>query len=195
MSSANATGRTGDGNGDGVLDSTQSDVQSVLLKFLGSAGTTNDSFVTMVVDSLNGKSNLGDGNFAQFTNLVQTNPSIGMPIGFQLPLVQLNLSATLSQSGIAETFSVYLDPKLGFNGYWAQDKSGVWVNLASVPFGGQIVTEGNKQRLDFSITDGGTFDADGLVNGVITQTGALASLQLSIVGVFSDPIPGSGFIL
>ncbi len=182
VASPTAPGRTGDGNGDGRLDSTQNEVQSVLIRFTDNAGQTQNSFVTLVIDSLSGKINSGDTNIARVNQLVQANPLVDMPAGFQLPVGQMSLSGSVGLSGITETFSLYVDPSLGINGYWAQDQSGVWVNLASAPYGGAMTIEGNKQRLDFSITDGGTFDADGLANGIITQTGAAAFLQASIVG-------------
>jgi hypothetical protein len=84
--------------------------------------------------------------------------------------------------GVSETFSLYVDPTININGYWKQDANKIWVNLASAAFGGQIVSEGGKTRLDFQITDGGQFDADGKVDGVITDPGALASMPLTFVG-------------
>jgi len=64
------------------------------------------------------------------------------------------------------------------------------VNLASAPFGGQMVNEGGKLRLDFQITDGGDFDADEAVDGVITAPGAAAFMPLSIVGASPDTPDG-----
>ena len=52
--------------------------------------------------------------------------------------------------------------------------------------------EGGRLRLDFKITDGGEFDADGKVDGVITDPGAVGSMPLSIVGYTPD-LPNGGF--
>jgi hypothetical protein len=109
-----------------------------------------------------------------------------------MPLGLIAFSATVGLSnpstgtpalGVSETFSLYVDPTLEINGYWKQDANKTWVNLASAAFGGQIVTEGGKTRLDFSITDGGQFDADGKIDGVITDPGAAAFMPLSLVGL------------
>jgi len=48
------------------------------------------------------------------------------------------------------------------------------------------VMEGGKMRLDFHIEDGGQFDADGKVDGIITDPGAPGKLALSIVGLAPD---------
>jgi len=84
------------------------------------------------------------------------------------------------------------DGSFWVNGYWKQNAAGTWVNLASAPFGGAIVEEGGRLRLDFKITDGGEFDADGKVDGVITDPGAVGSMPLSIVGYTPD-LPNGGF--
>ncbi|MCW8200848.1 hypothetical protein D8B23_21250, partial [Verminephrobacter aporrectodeae subsp. tuberculatae] len=87
-----------------------------------------------------------------------------------------------------------VDPKIGANGYWVQDSTGTWVNLASAPYGGKMVNEGGRLRLDFSITDGGEFDTDGRANGVISASGAAAQVQLSIIGQTSDVVRDESWI-
>ncbi|WP_010110716.1 choice-of-anchor U domain-containing protein [Verminephrobacter aporrectodeae] len=62
--------------------------------------------------------------------------------------------------------------------------------MASSPYGGKMVDEGGRLRLDFTITDGGAFDADGKADGVITAPGAAAQMPLSIVGQAPDGTPG-----
>ncbi|WP_010108558.1 choice-of-anchor U domain-containing protein, partial [Verminephrobacter aporrectodeae] len=59
---------------------------------------------------------------------------------------------------------------------------------------GKMVSEGGRLRLDFEISDGGPFDADGQANGAITAPGAAAQMQLSVVGLASDLAP-NGFWL
>jgi hypothetical protein len=88
--------------------------------------------------------------------------------------------------GVTETFSLYVDPTLGINGYWKLDASNTWVNLASSVYGGAIVTEGGTTRLDFKITDGGQFDADHSVNGTIVDPGAAGFVPMSLVGYAPD---------
>jgi hypothetical protein len=77
------------------------------------------------------------------------------------------------------------------NGYWKQDASGTWVNLASPPFGGLTTSEGSKIRLDFKIRDGDwPFDADGQVNGVITDPGVPALMAQSVALHLPAPVSG-----
>src|SRR5690606_34978049 len=108
------------------------------------------------------------------------------------PLGLVSFTVALAQGKTGEDFSLYLDPALGINGYWKQDASGTWVNLASEPYGGKTVMEGGRIRLDFHIEDGGQFDADGKVDGIITDPGAPAHLPLSLVGWAPD-VPNGTF--
>jgi hypothetical protein len=85
-----------------------------------------------------------------------------------------------------------VDPTLGINGYWKQDNNGTWVNLASSVYGGTVVSEGGKTRLDFQITDGGEFDMDHTVNGTIVNIGAAGFVPLSLVGYVSE-LPADAF--
>ena len=100
------------------------------------------------------------------------------------------MAVAVSQAGATERFSLYLDPNLGVNGFWTPNGGGTWVNLASTPYGGRVVLEGDRLRLDFEITDGGALDADGKADGVITQTAAPGFLPLSMVGLTSAPVEG-----
>jgi hypothetical protein len=101
------------------------------------------------------------------------------------PLGLIDFTATVT-TGQTETFTLYADRSLGINGYWKQDASGKWVNLASAPYGGSTTPVGNKMRLDFKITDGGEFDNDHVANGVIADPGAIAAMPLSLVGYAPD---------
>ena len=195
----------GDGNGDGVADSQQSGVTSVPFLQTTSAqsnpGTAAPVFVTLVVDSQDGKSD--STNTATLTNVRQLDAPPDLPPEIKMPLGLIAFSANVGLStpspsgapavGVLETFSLYVDPSLEVNGYWKQNTAGTWVNLASAAFGGQIVTEGGKTRLDFQLTDGGEFDADGKVDGIITDPGAAASMPLSLVGYAPTLADGTHF--
>ncbi|MBP8285485.1 MAG: DUF4347 domain-containing protein [Rhodoferax sp.] len=189
-------GTVGDGNGDGTPDALQTNVASV--SFLKTdAAQTNPStaapvFVSLVADAKDGKIDTADTNTANLSNVRQLDAPANLPVEVKMPLGLIAFSATVGLSnpstgtpalGVSETFSLYVDPTLEINGYWKQDANKTWVNLASAAFGGQIVTEGGKTRLDFSITDGGQFDADGKIDGVITDPGAAAFMPLSLVGL------------
>jgi len=128
----------------------------------------------------------------------QLDAPANLPAEIKMPLGPIAFSATVGLSGVAsvgvtETFSLYIDPALSVNGYWKQNTAGTWVNLASEAFGGQVVTEGGKTRLDFQLTDGGLFDADDKVDGTITDPGAAASMPLSLVGYAPTLAEGTYF--
>ncbi|MCW5239043.1 SwmB domain-containing protein [Verminephrobacter eiseniae] len=162
------TAVAGDGNGDGIKDSEQPAVSSI-----------ND--MTLVAGSQDGK--VKPGNQTQISNVLHTREApADLPRGLEMPMGTLHFDATIPTAGGSESFSLYVDPARGINGYWVKDQAGVWVNLASAPYGGQMVMEGDRLRLDFQITDGGQFDADGQANGVIAIPGAAAQMQLSVVG-------------
>ena len=148
-----------------------------------------------MADSLRGKIDTTDANSAQITSLVQKDAPANLPLGMNMPLGLFSFSATVGPAvgggPLTETFSLYVDPTLGVNGYWSQDSSGTWVNLASDAYGGAMVLDGNKLRLDFKITDGGPFDVDHQVNGTISDLSAVAFMPLSLVGA-TTPLPLDG---
>lgn len=181
---------TGDGNGDGVKDSTQDDVaSSPLLKTptaISNPGEAPYSFVTLVADAKAGKADTADGNIAKIRAVEQLDAPSSIPDTMTMPLGMLNFVAEVQNTSELETFSLYLDPALGVNGYWMQDTSNTWVNLASPVYGGQMVIEGGRLRIDFQVQDGGVFDTDGQADGVITAHGTVAFMPLSIVGTRPD---------
>jgi hypothetical protein len=181
----------GDGNGDGTADARQQNVASVpFLKTPTAVSNPGDAppvFVSLVADASAGKLDSTDGNSAQLVNVLQKDAPANLPAEVKMPLGLISFDALVGLSGIGgvgvtETFSLYVDSTLGINGYWKQDSGGTWVNLASSAYGGAIVSEGGKTRLDFQITDGGQFDADHTVNGTIEDPGAAGFVPLSLVG-------------
>ncbi|WP_265257182.1 Ig-like domain-containing protein [Verminephrobacter aporrectodeae] len=162
----------GDGNGDGIKDSGQSAVCS-------------NASVTLVAGSQNGK--LKADNGTRITSLEQKDAPANYSGALEMPIGLTEFRAELGAGTRTEKFSLYVDPAQGVNGYWVQNQSGTWVNLASSPYGGKMVLEGDRLRLDFQITDGGEYDADGQADGVITASGAAAArMPLHIVGHASD---------
>ena len=175
----------GDGNGDGIKDSQQAEVASITFLLSPTVqtnpGNAAPTFTTLVTSSQDGKVGSGNDN-SRILSLQQLDAPQDVPGGMQTPLGLVSFTVALAASKTGENFSLYLDPALGINGYWKQDASGTWVNLASEPYGGKMVMEGGRLRLDFRIEDGGQFDADGKADGIITDQGAPAYLPLSIVG-------------
>jgi len=178
----------GDGNGDGIKDSEQSGVASVGFDVAGAL----PSFTTLVASSVGGKVVSGNDN-ARITSLVQLGAPEHVPEGMQMPIGLVSFTVELGAGKTGEDFSLYLDPALGVNGYWKQDANGTWVNLASEPYGGKMVLEGGRVRLDFHMEDGGQFDADGQADGIITDPGAPAFMPLSLAGLAPDMPQGFWF--
>lgn len=181
----------GDGNGDGIADSQQPAVAST--QFSLSTPGAAPSYITLVANSQDGKVNPA-GSSTALTVVSQLDAPANLPAQFEQPLGLLSFSAQMPVQGAAEQFSLYIDPALGANGFWALNATSTWVNLASGPHGGQLVSEGGRMRLDFQVQDGGEFDTDGLANGVITLAGAAGALPLSLTGYVPD-LPTDGLWL
>lgn len=167
----------GDGNGDGIKDSDQAAVSS--LTFLktdtsvSNPGNAPKVFVTLVADAKDGHVN--PGSKAVITSIAQKDAPANLPEGAKLPLGLFDFTAKAAAPGSTENFSIFIDGDITINGYWKEVHSGAsagtWVNLADAAYGGKIVTEQGKTRLDFSIQDGGIFDDDGKADGTISDPG------------------------
>jgi len=187
LPAANGQVVKGDGNGDGIADSLQTNVSSV--GFLDSEtaesnpGTAEKIYVTLVADSVEGKTD-NNANTA-LRNVKQLDKPATAPADLSMPLGLIAFQADASALGASKSFSLYVDGKISVNGYWKQVGND-WVNLASAEFGGKIVTEGGKTRLDFTIEDGGRFDNDGKADGIITDPGAIGFRSTSSSGLDSD---------
>lgn len=161
----------GDGNGDGVLDSLQAAVASVAFQPVAGLPGAGAQYLILVAASRDGIPSSTAP--AALGSLRQLEVPADKPAGLQMPLGLLSFSASIASPGGSERFSLFSDESLGASGYWKQDGTGAWVNLASAAYGGGVVREGGKIRLDFQLTDGGEFDRDGIANGVIADPGAI----------------------
>ncbi len=171
------TDQTGDGNGDGILDSTQANVASAPVP-----NTTR--FVTVVADSNKGITDTDPGQ-ALITNFKFEAPPSNLPNGTS-QFNPISFNAGIGSTGQTETFSIFVDANTNPNGYWIKTANGAWNNIATA-----IETVGDKVRIDFAITDGGQFDADGLANGSIAVTGGAGNMPLTLVGLPPDLQPGN----
>ncbi len=171
------TGVSGDGNDDGVPDRDQADVASIPFRDTpvpSQEPNADPIYVSLTGGTTDGKSSAA-GSGVTLSNVRQLDkPDDAEAANLDMPLGLIAFDADIEEVGGTETFSLYVDDTLSINGYWKQDASGEWVNLASANYGGKVVLEGSKLRLDFQITDGGEFDKDGEANGKIVDPGALA---------------------
>uniref|UniRef100_UPI0035AFB821 beta strand repeat-containing protein n=1 Tax=Zoogloea sp. TaxID=49181 RepID=UPI0035AFB821 len=174
-------GTAGDGNGDGIPDATQSAVVSAPVTVTSSGAS---SYVTLVADSTAGK--VAEGSTSTVTSFNQTATAAYMPAASLTPLGSVNFSASTDTVSGLEHFSLYVDNNLGINGYWVTNADGTLINLASDAYGGRMVVEGDKLRLDFQIQDGGTLDHDGSANGNVQVDGAVGYVPLSLIAYTPD---------
>ena len=177
----------GDGNGDGVLDSLQAAVASVAFQPVAGLPGAGAQYLTLVAASRDGIPSSTAP--VALGSLRQLEVPADKPAGLQMPLGLLSFSASIASPGGSETFSLFGDESLGASGYWKQDGTGAWVNLASAAYGGGVVREGGKIRLDFQLTDGGEFDRDGIANGVIADPGAIGWRDAAAGDSDGDGVP------
>jgi autotransporter-associated beta strand protein len=170
------TAVVGDGNGDGKADSEQANVTSVPFLKTDTAqsapGDAKPVYVTLVSDSVAGKADTTQTQTSVLKEVQQLDAPAGKPTDLDMPLGQISFKAQVAGAGVQENFSLYVDGDVAVNGYWKQNSAGAWVNLASAQYGGKVVSEGGKTRLDFQIVDGGEFDDDGKADGIISDPGA-----------------------
>ncbi len=182
---AGTTGTTGDGNGDGIADANQVAVVSTPVSV---AGAANAGYVTLVADSNHGQ--VASGSTTVITDFVQSAAPDTMPTNGSAPLGSIGFTAETGTVSGLETFSLYVDPALGVNGYWVQAANGNLVNLASEAYGGTMVVEGDKLRLDFQVQDGSIFDHDGSADGSVQLDGAIGYVPMSLISYTPDaPVP------
>ena len=140
----------------------------------------------------------GDGTAANTTAVItsfqQTDAPDDLPANVSMPLGAISFTAQTAGNGedgetlaVPETFSLYVDKDLDINGFWVTGSDGVLYNLASAVNGGQIVEEGGKLRVDFTITEDSDLYADMVQDGVLTVTGALGHVDTGISGVVPAP--------
>lgn len=189
-------GVAGDGNGDGIPDIQQSEVASVPFRNTQQVSQDPDApvvFVTLVGGSENGVPR--SESSVKITSAQQLDAPADSPAGLAMPLGLVGFTAEAAQPGATERFSLFVDGDVAINGYWKKNNDGKWVNLASAEYGGRVVTENGKTRLDFTITDGGQFDDDGKADGIISDPGApgwFASNGLVIGTKRPDTLQGDG---
>ncbi|MBC3875799.1 Ig-like domain-containing protein [Undibacterium flavidum] len=143
---------TGDGNGDGIADTDQNSVSSLVWKQQPNGVT---SYVT-----------LANSEGASQVNVITTPTPTNLPADVSMPFGLLAFDIVDLKPGASTKMSVFVEKGTPINGYWKQDKAGHWVNIAD-----SVTTTGNTIRIDFTLTDGGEFDADGIVNGKISDPG------------------------
>ncbi|MFZ6775072.1 DUF4214 domain-containing protein, partial [Undibacterium sp. SXout7W] len=166
---------TGDGNGDGIADQLQKDVTSFLwnnnftiphyLTVANQAGWAQTHAITL---PSNTATNIPASLSFPYGVLSIQLEAPASPAATPLSIVPEESSTPLQAAPLQIGMSLYTDILTPVNGYWVQDAKGNWVNIAT-----NITTVNNHLKVDFTVTDGGAFDADGKVDGKILSVGAL----------------------
>ncbi|MGI4718419.1 MAG: choice-of-anchor U domain-containing protein [Janthinobacterium lividum] len=160
-----AQGVAGDGNGDGIADSSQINVASLPTVVEGAP------YVTLAVAP------------GMTLMPVTSGPAPGgLPRNVKMPLGQLDFTIGKVAPGATVEMSIYVDAALKVNSYFKQDNKGKWANLAK-----SIETVGSKTKITFELTDGGIYDSDGLVNGSISDPGGVAWTTPTITSDSGEP--------
>ena len=144
----------GDGNGDGIPDQSQKEVTSLMWN---NSSLVNSHYVTLANDQ-----------FLAQSKTVAAPAITNLPADLSLPFGMLFAKLENVPVNKEVTMSIYTDALAPVNGYWVQNKTGEWVNIAT-----NITTNNGKLKVDFKITDGGLGDLDGKVDGTISFNGAL----------------------
>jgi len=149
---------TGDGNGDGIADSLQSNVSSIPWKELPGGKTT---YLTLA-----NKPGIEHAAVDTLPAPLLSGNDLALPFG----LVNFNVNKVpLNQS---VKFSLFTDANAPINGFWVQDKAGTWVNLAT-----NISLIDGEYRVDLQITDSSPFDLTAQADGKIQIQGGLGWKQ------------------
>lgn len=144
----NAAPNAGDGNGDGTLDSQQSNVTSL--------PAPNGSFVTLAAPT--------DATLNQ-VSVIDPTP-LSPPSALTLPAGLASFEVGGVQTGQDVTLTVFTASTANVTGY-AKYQNGVWSILPSDRV--QIFSN----RVEIRLTDGGIGDDDGIANGVIVDPGGI----------------------
>jgi hypothetical protein len=185
----------GDGNGDGIADSEQSDVSSVPFRNTSKVSVEPNAskvFITLAATAVAaGDNGSSSSSSASIRDVKQQDAPVDKPDDLTMPLGLISFKADVSNPGDIQNFNLLVSSEASVNGYWKQDSTGDWVNLASEAYGGSVSQVGNKLQLNFVIQDGGMFDDDGVADGVITDPGALGFRDAALTPEIPAPFEGT----
>ncbi len=166
-------GGSGDGNGDGTPDVDQPNVVSLVARAPGT------QYATLAAEAAD-----NGGAVLPIVDVDAIAVPGDAPIGLAYPFGAFRFTVLNVAPGGTVQLALYLPQTPAITGFYKRDTGGVWHDVA-----GEITTVGDKQRIAFSLTDGGPFDADGVVNGQIVDPGAPALLALA-GGIAGVPVFG-----
>lgn len=127
-----------------------------------------------------------DGLINSFSDKVSTSVNTSL---FEQLVTPVDLKFTVNQAASEATTRLYVDKVHMEQGFWVRSNTGEWLNLISNAQGGMTFSEDTEifqAVFQFNIQDGGTMDADGLANGLVSLVGVIGHINLNLIGRTSD---------
>jgi len=117
---------------------------------------------------------------------VSDDPGVEFPVGLW------DFDITCTNPGDTADIKIYLDKEYDTTGWtYYKYQSSAYVDLTSiVTFGTATVGADTVTTMEYSIIDGGTYDDDGVANGVIVDPGGPGDATAPII-VSTDPVDDS----
>lgn len=151
----------GDGNNDGVVDSEQLHVTSLLSSITG-------KYSTLVTDS---SCELQDVSMKRATEL-------GADSGYEYPLGLFDFTANCGSPGFTTTITQYFYDAPTSNFILRKYANGAYQTINDAAISQEEIGGRSVLVVTYQVTDGGPLDADGVVNGVIVDPAGPATVQV-----------------
>ncbi len=161
------------------------DVGSVFAGWSGACSGTGNCIVTMsaaravtatfqIIEStqpytgISGKAGTLHALGGYLSTITVAKAPTTLPRGIKLPLGQLSFIITGLPTGGTVQLSLYADSSLKVSSYYKRNRlTNAWVDIATAV----AVADSTTTRVNFALTDGGPYDADGAANGTIVDPG------------------------
>lgn len=163
----NAGPNGGDGNGDGIADSTQPNVASL-------PNVVDGQYVTVAVPA-------GASLRSVVSSAVPAAPA--PPAGADLPFGLIGFEVLVPTPGATTTVTLYVPPGSALDSYYKLH-DGTWTDVSHL-----VVFAGDTMTL--TLTDGGMGDDDGVADGVIVDPGGPGTIVDSTPPTITPVISGT----
>ena len=181
---ANTTDVDGDGIADNLevgdlLNPSDSDGDGVLDLFESGAAANDASYVNGLVTT-NGSVDL-QSNGQSLTQVTSSATGSGAPSGVDFPYGVISYQSTVATAGDAQTVRLTFSTPLPSQPVlYKVDVAGTYTVIPATQW-----TQVDGNTIDLTLTDGGSFDLDGVANGVIVD-------PLAVGNPITEPSPNSG---
>jgi len=175
----NAAPNSGDGNGDGVVDSSQSNVTSI------PNSQRAGKYVTLESDG-------GDCDTVTAFSM-KSEASEGTDSNYDYPVGLADFTLSCANPGDTSTITIYYDKEYDTSDWVARKYvHGAFTTIPNATFGTANVGGTNVTTLSYQVTDGGSLDADSTANGAIVDPAGPGVVLASDTGGVGAPNTGLG---